>query len=225
MSVRLDLPNLEIINLYESGLTVKQVGAHFGVTEPTIRKRLMEAGVRLRNKTEAAAARIARGVWTCKRCGIEKNLDAFRTHETRVGNAYPLRTCYECELGAQREYSHRADVADRRKAKNLAYNATPLAKAQRKTYAALKADKIRIARAAYERVRRAVKSGQLVKPSACEQCGEEKRLEAAHHDYSKPLAVRWLCLRCHRLWDAAQPKLLGDQRHIRRRRPALEVAS
>jgi hypothetical protein len=31
-------------------------------------------------------------------------------------------------------------------------------------------------------------------------------LEAAHHDYSRPLEVRWLCPPCHRAWDSAQPK-------------------
>lgn len=45
----------------------------------------------------------------------------------------------------------------------------------------------------------AVKNGHLSKPQRCEQCGEEKRLEAHHQDYLKPLLVNWLCVTCHGL--------------------------
>lgn len=41
----------------------------------------------------------------------------------------------------------------------------------------------------------ALKRGKLIR-QCCEQCGEAKA-EAHHEDYSKPLAVRWLCKRCH----------------------------
>lgn len=58
-------------------------------------------------------------------------------------------------------------------------------------------------------VDRALKSGKLKMSDKCEVCGrsestlpnEHKRNICAHHDdYSKPLVVRWLCLRCHRQW-------------------------
>jgi len=49
-----------------------------------------------------------------------------------------------------------------------------------------------------ERVSRAVKSGLLVKPSACSRCrGGTGRIHAHHDNYSRPLEVRWLCTRCH----------------------------
>jgi ribosomal protein S27AE len=51
-----------------------------------------------------------------------------------------------------------------------------------------------------------VKCGNLVRPAICEQCGEERRIEAAHKDYRDPLDVRWLCIKCHREWDRIQPK-------------------
>ncbi len=41
----------------------------------------------------------------------------------------------------------------------------------------------------------AIKTGKLVR-EPCEVCGAEKT-EGHHDDYSKPLAVRWLCKRCH----------------------------
>jgi len=35
-----------------------------------------------------------------------------------------------------------------------------------------------------------------LKPQPCEDCGGDK-VEKHHADYSKPLAVTWLCRRCH----------------------------
>lgn len=61
-------------------------------------------------------------------------------------------------------------------------------------------------RSAGEAVRRAIKTGRLVRPDHCEQCAGPGPIEAAHADYSRPLHVRWLCRSCHRRWDAAEPK-------------------
>lgn len=46
-------------------------------------------------------------------------------------------------------------------------------------------------------VQRALKRGTLVRQN-CEVCGRAP-VEAHHDDYSKPLAVRWLCRRHHQL--------------------------
>ena len=51
---------------------------------------------------------------------------------------------------------------------------------------------------AWAAVRRAKKAGQLVPPERCEQCGQLRKLEAHHQNYLEPMAVRWLCLACHR---------------------------
>ena len=61
-------------------------------------------------------------------------------------------------------------------------------------------------------VRAAIRRGELVRPTICEECGLEKsRIEAAHYDYGQPLRVRWLCVSCHRRWDAADPKTRRPQ--------------
>jgi hypothetical protein len=46
-----------------------------------------------------------------------------------------------------------------------------------------------------------VKSGKIIKPEICEQCGSSDKLEAHHHKgYTKEFVrdVRWLCRFCHR---------------------------
>lgn len=74
---------------------------------------------------------------------------------------------------------------------------------------------------AYGAVHKALKSGLLVRPAACEQCAvTDKPIQAAHYDYAEPLRVRWLCRRCHTLWDRAEPK--GGVVKIRRPQPLVE---
>lgn len=42
-----------------------------------------------------------------------------------------------------------------------------------------------------------LRAGRLQKPKQCSRCRKRKRLEADHHDYSKPLDIQWLCRQCH----------------------------
>lgn len=43
----------------------------------------------------------------------------------------------------------------------------------------------------------AVRDGKIRKPKKCQRCNRKVRLEAHHHDYSKPLEVEWVCVECH----------------------------
>jgi len=52
-------------------------------------------------------------------------------------------------------------------------------------------------RAAHLKVKRAVASGRLLKPDRCARCNRIAKIEGHHADYSKPLAVDWLCRACH----------------------------
>jgi DNA-directed RNA polymerase subunit RPC12/RpoP len=50
-------------------------------------------------------------------------------------------------------------------------------------------------------VQTAVKRGNLVKPAVCSRCGKafpKEKLQAHHHDYSRPLEVSWYCDKCHK---------------------------
>lgn len=59
---------------------------------------------------------------------------------------------------------------------------------------------------AHSVVHRAIKRGELVRPTSCSACGCDGFIEAAHYNYSEPLRIRWLCRACHRKWDHAEPK-------------------
>lgn len=115
------------------------------------------------------------------------------------------------DLDARRAYSrayrekHRATLnAYKRKWFNKRYHSDP--EFREKAKEAARTSRPSHVAAAQQRVYYAVKDGRLVRPSACENCGAEGRIEAAHSDYSRPLDVRWLCRRCHREWDSREPK-------------------
>ena len=56
-------------------------------------------------------------------------------------------------------------------------------------------------------VSKAIKSGALIRPEACEQCEKSGvKIEGAHFNYEDVLNVRWLCVSCHRAWDNFSPK-------------------
>lgn len=51
---------------------------------------------------------------------------------------------------------------------------------------------------AREKLKKAIKTGFIVRPVNCEKCGKIKKRIIGHHtDYSKPLDVIWLCASCH----------------------------
>lgn len=59
---------------------------------------------------------------------------------------------------------------------------------------------------AHQSVQRALKTGQIQRPNACEKCGAtpghtadgRPLIHAHHHDYKKRLDIEWLCASCHR---------------------------
>ena len=63
----------------------------------------------------------------------------------------------------------------------------------------------RQAHAAHQAVQRALLKGVITRPSTCAQCGTDGFIEASHQDYSQPLAIEWLCRRCHRIANYHTP--------------------
>jgi ribosomal protein S27AE len=59
---------------------------------------------------------------------------------------------------------------------------------------------------ARRQVHNALRSGRIVRPTACSRCGLETRITAHHPDYTRPLDVVWLCYQCHADEHRAQPE-------------------
>ncbi len=94
------------------------------------------------------------------------------------------------------------------------YRTRPEAAAREAAKQSARPEEYRTIKRVSARVAYAVKTGRLVKPDRCEECGVSEKITAAHRDYSEPLAVRWLCYSCHTAWDHAEPKLIG-RKHVR----------
>lgn len=43
----------------------------------------------------------------------------------------------------------------------------------------------------------ALRTGELTRPMFCDECRNAGVIHGHHEDYAKPLAVVWLCARCH----------------------------
>lgn len=165
----------------------------------------------------------------CTRCGETKPITEF--HRNKASATGHVSRCKSCI--AHLNHLHHIKNADRIRARRMAtYAANREVFAQRwaKWYTANQSrrSKSETARAAQwvkdhpeaatiirrsiSAVQQALRTGRLIRPAACEQCGRICKPQGAHHDYSLPLDVRWLCRSCHSRWDMAEPKIMG--KHI-----------
>jgi transposase-like protein len=54
--------------------------------------------------------------------------------------------------------------------------------------------------AAHIITRNYIRDKKLKQEYVCSVCNSDKKIEAHHDDYTKPLEVRWLCECCHKEW-------------------------
>lgn len=129
----------------------------------------------------------------CFKCGAVKPLADFYRH-SKMADGH-LGKCKECtKADVQRwydatreqraEYERKRCRTPERRLNALRYQTQARARHPAKV-------------AAWNAVARAVRAGRLVR-KPCEVCESTERVEAHHHDYSKPLDVQWLCFFCHR---------------------------
>lgn len=123
----------------------------------------------------------------CSGCHAEKPL--FEFHLNKRSPDGHLQRCKECRRTLERE--NRAAVTEKER---LFFQRNPEARRRkRERYAANNPEKA----AAHKAVEKAVRAGELIKASQCEDCGAEGPLHGHHEDYGKPLEVDWLCTYCH----------------------------
>lgn len=127
----------------------------------------------------------------CSICKIEKENSDFYIDRSRKGGIH--HRCKDCSRIEYR--ARRVRNADGYKKKDARYyqNNKEKIKSARREYAKENYHK----NLAREKVRRAVYSGKLTRPSNCSECGKDCMPDAHHEDYSKPLEVIWLCRECH----------------------------
>ena len=128
----------------------------------------------------------------CKRCGDVKPRAEFYRHAA-MGDGL-LSFCKECIKSQARANRDRNIVRIREYDRSRSGRPERVALNTAKTRAFRKANPEKYA--AHMALNNAVRDGRVAK-RACVVCGE-KKVEAHHHDYSRPLDVIWLCPVHHR---------------------------
>ncbi len=188
---------------------------------PVVTRCLQCGKVRARS---ASQVRAGRGRFCSRSCAGKHYRGARARRYVHGGNCLQNRECLRCGqtfVGkVQRNYCSRhcalpptfkacAQCGSRFKAGHLAqrFCSRPCHYAYRSAQPRTdKSPPTPEARRAQAIVRRQVLAGVLIRADRCEQCSKPGYTEAAHADYAQPTNVRWLCLRCHRLWDQSCPK-------------------
>lgn len=142
----------------------------------------------------------------CISCKLTLPLSEFYKHSEMADGH--LNKCKECVKAYQRKRPYSREY-ERSRAK------LPHRVAARKEYAKTDASKESRRRArkkweqqnstqkqANEAVGGALRDGRLTKPERCSHCGLKKPLQGHHEDYTKPLEVIWLCVKCHNILHA-----------------------
>ena len=135
----------------------------------------------------------------CKRCGTLKPLFEFYKHKGMTDGF--LNFCKECKR--EESLNHRSNNLEKVKAYDRERgNRQPVNYRQTQSYkkSHLKANEKwrrnnREKQKAHALVANAINKGLLEK-GPCEECGF-LIVEGHHDDYSKPLEVRWLCVKHH----------------------------
>lgn len=149
---------------------------------------------------------------TCKHCGVSKPISEFHRNRTLPDGHY--NTCKPCtnQRAVEWKRAHPELVTaqrrrDRVRAKELGKIPSVV------QWVKNNPERAAIARRSVSRTASMIRQGRLVRPDRCEKCGRVGKVHAAHHDYDKPLDVRWLCPVCHGKWDKAEPKTLAIVQH------------
>lgn len=138
----------------------------------------------------------------CPRCEKIKAATAFYVRRSGSQAGQLSAYCKPCTLLVDYEARQRDPERRRESLRRYAATHSETVTASRRRWAAEHPDAHRVIVRAHAAVARAVRRGELIRPEKCEECGGPgRRIEAAHHDYTKPLDVRWLCSSCHRRYD------------------------
>ncbi len=111
--------------------------------------------------------------------------------ERRLAPARPCRNC-----GVMFQPNMKSVWSGRGKCCSSTCGSKYAAKLLRETWTAPTHDEGQVGRA-QGYIHYLLRSGKLIRPKSCSQCGSECKPDGHHDDYSKPAEVRWLCCSCH----------------------------
>ena len=136
----------------------------------------------------------------CFKCGQEQELNEFYKHPMMAdGHLNKCKTCtkldvrgnHSAKLDYYRQYDRQRNKLPHRIAAHDAYRQTDAGKKTARRRALKFIQNNPEKRKAHIIVGNALRNGRLNR-KPCEVCGAT-RVHGHHHDYSKPLDVRWLC--------------------------------
>lgn len=146
-------------------------------------------------------AAIPRETAHCACCQQDKPVGEFVQEKRRLYNGGYSCYCNECRRIKALDYYDRNAEALREKTK------------QRKIEFGYKPSR-RPDNPAHAAVRKALKTGELIKADKCEKCGTTARLHGHHwHGYENPLDIIWLCPLCHVEEHGRGPKARDKNGH------------
>ena len=130
----------------------------------------------------------------CFKCGAVKELSLFYRHP-RMKDGH-VNKCKECnKKDVQKNY--RSNIDHYREYERKRFQSQERKEQVRKFFVRYRQRYPQKTKARYK-LTNALRDGKITKPSECSICGSTSKLEAHHHDYSKPLDVIWCCFQCHR---------------------------
>lgn len=136
----------------------------------------------------------------CRNCGEPKELSAFYKHkQMHDGHLNVCRECVCKTVRERREADPKVREYDRERAK------LPHRKAKSREIVKRYREENPDRYVANTAVGNALRDGRL-KRGVCYFCGQADGVHAHHTDYSKPLDVTWLCVKCHRRLHALAPE-------------------
>jgi hypothetical protein len=141
----------------------------------------------------------------CIECGEEKPCaDFYRHPQMADGTVNVCKTCHKARMKRQRLSDPKVQERDRARYQHP----------ERKAAIRRRSDRWNaehpLGYKAHNAVRNAIRDRRLIR-QPCTICGGSENIHAHHRDYTKPLDVVWLCVKCHQRIHAAFPELSGHR--------------
>lgn len=135
----------------------------------------------------------------CNKCGMEKAEQEFypRSNKCKECAKADARAHRAARLEYYREYDRQRSnqpirVKSRAEYANTARGQAAAAKAKK-----LYIERNEFKRAAHNVLANALRDGKIENPGVCLHCGSTTNVQGHHTHYDEPLAVYWLCAKCH----------------------------